>query len=111
MVRKYECPKCGEMKIRTKHHVMPRRHYGKVGNNLIIYLCRQCHWKLEWHIPYEQMPDTFYVDVIRRFLDRYDLPLEGRNYVKDKQVDKSLPRKSKKERALLCPRWQKIHHK
>ncbi|RME54034.1 hypothetical protein D6783_00055 [Candidatus Woesearchaeota archaeon] len=82
MVRRMgECPKCGEHTALERHHVYPVRHYGKRNNRLFLLLCRECHRQLEWHIPFEKMPDTFYRDVIRCFLNRYYLPLKGTTYV------------------------------
>lgn len=100
------CPKCGVESIMTRHHVMPKRIYGTVGNHMIVRLCRLCHNALELMIPYNKMPDSFYMNVVRRFFGTYNVPVEGRYHVKDKQDDKSPPRRSK-GRTLLRASWKK----
>ena len=75
---KIVCPKCGERKPRTRHHVYPQRFYGRGKNNtLTIDLCQSCHTLLERMIPKEKMPDSFYINVVWRFLDTMHPPLEG----------------------------------
>ena len=41
------CPVCGKRKKLTRHHIFPRRWFGKKNNNDIYLLCRDCHRKLE----------------------------------------------------------------
>jgi len=42
------CPKCKCEKKLTKHHVFKSAIFGKNGrNDILIYLCRHCHDKLE----------------------------------------------------------------
>lgn len=64
------CPGCHEQKQPTKHHVFPRRHFGRKSNNNILKLCKQCHQDLEKMIPYEKMPREFYREVINEFFER-----------------------------------------
>jgi hypothetical protein len=69
------CPKCGVFYLRgahpahkrakSKHHVLPRRFYGKTDHT--IELCRQCHDKLEKMIPFELQPIWFYEWIIIKF--------------------------------------------
>lgn len=64
------CPKCGEDKPLTKHHVFPSRFkWRRSLRRITVKLCRQCHDLLEKHIPqYEQMPEDFYENVVDDFL-------------------------------------------
>lgn len=71
MARKYgQCPKCGEEKPLTKHHVFPRRHFGNKKNlrRYKLLLCRLCHNDIERAIPFEEMPLSFYPAVCAAFL-------------------------------------------
>ena len=75
---KIVCPKCKEKKSRTRHHVYPQRFYGRGKNNtLTIDLCQSCHTLLEKMIPKEKMPNAFYLNVLRRFLEVHHIPLQG----------------------------------
>ena len=69
------CPACLEQKEMTKHHVYPKRHFGK--NAMIFELCRACHDKLEKYIKKAeieilseegQLPDFFYVELLFKFI-------------------------------------------
>ena len=63
-----ECPKCHCQKILTKHHIKPRRWFGRgKRNNSVIYICRECHDELELLIPYEKQKVPFYYQVIKQF--------------------------------------------
>jgi len=42
------CPKCNEVRPLTKHHVLPKTHYGHTRE--IEYICRACHDELEYYI-------------------------------------------------------------
>jgi hypothetical protein len=56
------CEKCEELKKRTKHHVFPKRWFGRKG--IKINLCRDCHDKIEKIIPkYQRMPKKWYSDI------------------------------------------------
>ena len=59
------CPKCKEVKARTRHHILPLRHYRKSPT---IDLCRSCHDTLERMIPFEKQQTKFYFKVVRQFL-------------------------------------------
>lgn len=64
------CPKCGEKRVATRHHVFPRRFFGKKNNHEVVHLCRACHNRLELLIPrYEQMPREWYQSLITKFLE------------------------------------------
>lgn len=63
------CPKCGEDKPLTEHHVFPRRHFTRRSYRKVkIRLCRQCHNALEKLIPRALQPEAFYQDIVKRFL-------------------------------------------
>ena len=63
------CPKCGEMKKLTKHHVLPKRHFGNGKKNPErLLICRECHDDLERLIPFERQPVPFYKEVVALFL-------------------------------------------
>jgi len=65
------CPKCGKDMKLTKHHILPKRHFGGRNNNLLFFLCRQCHSKLELDISQTKILTTLeYYQIIIRFLNR-----------------------------------------
>ena len=67
------CPKCQEMKLMTRHHIMPRRIYGREHNSKVFMLCWHCHCELEKRIPFTIQPRRFYYGVILTFLlESYD---------------------------------------
>lgn len=42
------CPKCNEVRPLTKHHVLPKTHFGHTKE--IELICRECHDDLEYFI-------------------------------------------------------------
>lgn len=45
MAKKYiQCPRCGQVKVSTRHHVFPKRHF---KDKTIVRICRECHDHLE----------------------------------------------------------------
>lgn len=67
-VRECTCPKCGERKLATRHHLWPKRHYGTERNSRVVILCKECHRKLEMRIPYKRIPHRFYVAIYLTFM-------------------------------------------
>ncbi len=63
------CPCCNEVRVLTRHHVYPRRVYGRANNNDVFLLCRNCHDELETYIPYDPMPIDFYPRILHRFVN------------------------------------------
>lgn len=64
-----KCPKCRQNKHLTKHHVFPRRHFGRGNKNkTVVRICRECHDELEELIPYERQPIAFYPHIVNVFL-------------------------------------------
>jgi len=70
-----ECPKCGEHRELTRHHVRPVRFWGRLGNNdELVYLCWSCHSRLEELIarsegrPRIQLPQGFYSAIVEAYL-------------------------------------------
>ena len=62
------CPCCHKRTYLTRHHVLPRRHFGRGKKNpQTVLLCRPCHDKLELLIPYERMPLDFYFTILPFF--------------------------------------------
>lgn len=61
-----ECLKCGEFKLLTRHHVLPKRHYGH--NKHIVLLCRKCHNRIEKQIPEGRIPRRFYYSIYITFM-------------------------------------------
>lgn len=63
------CPKCNETSYLTKHHILPRRHFGggKRNNGGIVKLCRRCHDTIESMIPLDKQPIEFYYGVLINF--------------------------------------------
>ncbi len=47
-----ECPKCKQVKKMTIHHLLPKTHYKGAGDT--VYVCRECHNKLEMIILQEE---------------------------------------------------------
>jgi hypothetical protein len=68
------CPKCHQYCKLTRHHVFPRRWFGKgKNNNYILLICKECHRELEKRIPFSKMPKLFYQQVLNDFLEEnYD---------------------------------------
>lgn len=67
------CPKCHRCRPLTRHHVYPRRHrhhWHKWQQKTFVYICRECHDRLELLIPIPIQPPSFYTAVIEYFLGR-----------------------------------------
>jgi len=62
-----ECEKCGAKKNLTKHHILPRRHFGVFGQK--IDLCRRCHDELELRIPFKKLKQYEYYRILNNFLN------------------------------------------
>lgn len=69
-MRKWKlCPKCYKRPANSRHHIFPRRYWGKGRqNNYIIMFCRLCHDSIELLIPFRKMPKEFYVKIVREFM-------------------------------------------
>lgn len=64
---KERCPKCGNMRKMTIHHVLPKRFFH--GDGQKFKLCRVCHDELETHIPCEPpLHPSEYIRILTRFL-------------------------------------------
>lgn len=62
------CPKCKEFCQLTRHHIRPKRFYGK-NTDEILWICRTCHDNIELLIPREEKKDdNFYYQVVEIFL-------------------------------------------
>lgn len=72
------CPACGRPyepytskkkgKIRSEHHVLPRRFF-KEDNNKTVHLCRLCHSELERDIPqWKRQTPEHYLKILNLFL-------------------------------------------
>jgi ribosomal protein S27E len=55
------CPFCKKTGTRTRHHILPKRHYR--NSPFYAVICRKCHNKLEVFIPQEYVPpvECFYI--------------------------------------------------
>ena len=63
------CPKCIKYKYLTRHHVLPQRFYKKIKQTPILYICRDCHDKLERKIPvYPRLRSERYLEIAQDFL-------------------------------------------
>lgn len=67
-IRECNCPKCGEWRIMTRHHLWPRRVYGRENNSRVVILCQECHRELERRIPFKRIPHRFYVSIYLTFM-------------------------------------------
>ena len=65
--REAKCPCCDFVGILTKHHIYPKRHYGKHHSTALFWLCRICHNELETHIPIQRMSHDFYPQILHIF--------------------------------------------
>lgn len=63
------CPVCRADKFLTRHHVYPKRHYGRENNRTIFRLCRECHNALEERIPEHKIRDNQYVQILLNFIE------------------------------------------
>jgi len=64
------CPKCGKDMKLTKHHILPKRHFGSKSKRL-LFICRECHSDLETLIPLTKvLTELEYFQIIIRFLNR-----------------------------------------
>ncbi len=63
------CPCCDFVGILTRHHIYPKRIYGRQHNRQVFILCRKCHNELETHIPYQRMTHDFYQQIVHVFLE------------------------------------------
>ena len=63
------CPKCRKVKPLTKHHLFPRRFFGRKNNSHTFDLCRDCHDDLEELIPqHQRLPRDDYPLILLKFL-------------------------------------------
>lgn len=74
------CPCCDEERVLTRHHIYPRRVFGRQNNNDIFLLCRACHTDLETYIPYEPMPVEFYQRILTQFVEEYCISARRKRY-------------------------------
>lgn len=70
-MRKAVCPRCFRLKVLTKHHIKPLRHFGK--NPYVIYLCKDCHRDIETVIKSEEfgigeLKDYEYFEITKLFI-------------------------------------------
>ena len=63
------CPKCLYLRDLTKHHIYPKRFFGRHSNTAILLLCRSCHDLLETNIPQDDiLHKEDYLQIAREFL-------------------------------------------
>lgn len=62
----WTCPKCKKVKNPTKHHWLPRRHYGNTKH--YVLLCRDCHDEIEKITPFEKVDHQTYLEIVTSFL-------------------------------------------
>lgn len=62
-----ECPCCDFVGILTRHHLYPKRHYGRHFSKSLFILCRACHNELETYIPQHRMQHGFYSQIVYIF--------------------------------------------
>jgi len=63
------CPKCLRIRVLTKHHIHPQRHFTQ-KNPEYLFLCRDCHSELEKEIPHAKIRMSQYEEIARDFLMR-----------------------------------------
>lgn len=61
------CPKCGEVRKRSGHHMFPRKFFP--NSTTLLYLCKPCHRQLHNILPMDKKYKTqFYVDFVKAWL-------------------------------------------
>lgn len=71
------CAKCHKLGLQTKHHLLPKRHYGNGRkNDKVLILCRKCHDEIERLLPYEKKSKNFYIEVTSKFIG-FSIQLQG----------------------------------
>lgn len=71
------CPKCFEVKVLTRHHVLPKRHFG--FNHCTISICRECHDEIEAIVPkYRKLERDEYFSINRIWLRGFYPKVVGR---------------------------------
>ncbi len=62
------CPVCNKNKKLTRHHILPKRFFGKKKyRKEILMVCRKCHDRIEMNIPRGPLriqSDKFYYRVL-----------------------------------------------
>jgi len=71
------CPTCDHHGALTKHHIYPKRIYGKEHNSRHYLLCRTCHNELETHIPYTKRSHDFYPAILKQFVEEWCKKAKG----------------------------------
>lgn len=65
------CPKCFEITVLTRHHILPQRFFGKKNNSSKIFLCRKCHDIADRLTPYkEKLDKQEYLNIHREWIRR-----------------------------------------
>ncbi len=69
------CPRCLHIRGLSKHHVFPKRFFGKGnGNRSVLLLCGECHEFIENIIPYSVKLNK------GQYLELHQLFLKGESY-------------------------------
>lgn len=85
--RRNVCVKCFRLTWITKHHVFPKRFYGRKRNKAYIFLCAHCHIELEEIIPrHTKLAKDEYLAILRAWLHGKQVLVKykGRIYEDDK---------------------------
>ncbi len=67
-MKKGICDRCGEYRWINKHHIYPKKYFGKKGNNETVQLCLDCHADIHEILPKEKNSKTFYKTFTKKFL-------------------------------------------
>jgi len=69
------CPKCLEIRTATKHHIFPQKFYRSNASSPLLFLCRECHNKLEQFLGTKKLSRKEYIGRAKAFLYSQDDPL------------------------------------
>jgi len=63
------CPKCMQIHSLQKHHCFPKRFFKRNNTTQVLYLCDNCHKKIEYILPqYRKLTKEEYLDIHTKWL-------------------------------------------
>jgi hypothetical protein len=67
-MQKDVCERCKEYRYINKHHIYPRKFFGKTDNEDVVKLCLLCHAEIHELLPVEKQEKSFYKNFTLKFL-------------------------------------------